>query len=189
MPRIHGRPTADHIAEVAGRLFYSEGIHEIGVDRIAMVANVTKRTLYRHFPSKDHLLAAALRRESPLGIRECLGPADYRVDEVFRQVVEFVSSPEFRGCPFINAAAQLPNPLHPARAAIRETRERRRLWFRARVVELGALDPELLADKLMVLFDGALAGATIRMSVAPAYAAADAASALIRGVTCHQKAS
>ena len=52
---------ADYIAEVAASLFYREGLHAVGVDRVAATAGLTKRTIYRHYRSKDELIAASLR--------------------------------------------------------------------------------------------------------------------------------
>ncbi len=187
MPRIAGRSTADHIAEVAGRIFFHEGIEHIAVDRVADLAGVTKRTLYKHFRSKDALLAAAITRESPLAIRETAGTPEERIAQVFRQLVDFVSAPEYRGCPFFQAAARFPDAQHPARIAIRRIKDRRRSWFHDRVAELGVADAETLADQLAVLFDGALASSTVRSRPEPALAAAQAVPHLLRAALRESK--
>ncbi len=180
MPRIHGRSTAGHIADIASRLFYSEGIGSLGVDRVSDLAGVTKKTLYRHFGSKDALVAAAVRGASPLAIPERPEDPAEGIAAMFRQVVDFVSQPEFRGCQELNAASQLPDFRHPARLAIRELRLRRRAWFRERAVELGARDPDVFADELIVAFDGGLAASMIFRTPAPARAAVHIAAMVVQ---------
>lgn len=182
MPRVHGRSTAGHIAEVAGRLFYSEGLQALGVARVSDLAGVTKKTLYRYFRSKDALIAAAVRGESPLAIRDTPGEPAERIAAMFQQTVDFVSHPEFRGCPVLNAASQLADFRHPARQAIRDLRLSRRQWFRERGVELGAKDPDGFADQLIVVFDGGLAASTILRTPAPAQAAANLASMIVLSI-------
>jgi AcrR family transcriptional regulator len=182
MPRIHGRSTAGHIADVAGRLFYSEGLESLGVDRVSDLAGVTKKTLYRHFGSKDALVAAAVRGESPLAIPDRPADPAQGISDMFRQVVDFVSRPEFRGCPVLNAASRLSDFRHPARQAIREQRLRRRAWFRDRAVELGAKNPDGFADQLIVAFDGGLASSMIFRSPAPAQAAVNIALMIVQTI-------
>jgi AcrR family transcriptional regulator len=173
-----GVPLGDHIARVAGELFYREGIHLVGVDRVAAEADVTKRTLYRYFRSKDDLVAAALRRAPRISFPREGGAAE-RIAGAFGMMIEFVRRNAYRGCPYIIASAELSDPRHPARAVVRELAEKRRAWFRDRAAEAGASDPELLAEQLDVLFDGGLASATKRGESAPAEAALVAAEALL----------
>jgi AcrR family transcriptional regulator len=177
--RTHdGVPLGEHIAAVASELFYKDGIHVVGVDRVAAEADVTKRTLYRYFGSKDDLIAAALRKAPNITFpRE--GTPRERIVGAFRAMAEMLRVEAYRGCPYINAAAELTNPKHPARALIEELTTRRRRWFEKRARELGAPDPEMLAEQLDVLFDGALANATKRRVDLPAFAALAAAEALV----------
>ena len=174
----HGVPIPEHIALVAAELFYREGIHLVGVDRVAAEAEVTKRTLYRHFRSKDELVAAALRRSPRMSFpRE--GAPEERIAGAFRTMVEFVRNNAYRGCPYIIASAELADPRHPGRAVVRDFVLKRRAWFRNRAAEAGARDPDLLAEQLDVLFDGALASAAKRGDTAPAEAALIAAQTLL----------
>jgi len=173
-----GIPLAEHIAAVAAGLFYREGIHLVGVDRIAAEAGITKRTLYHHFRSKDELVAAALRRAPKIAFPREGDPAD-RIAGAFRAMVDFLRRGAYRGCPYIIAAAELADPHHPGRAVVRELGAKRRAWFHARAAEAGARDPDLLAEQLEVLFDGALAGASKRGETVPAEAALAAAEALL----------
>ena len=173
-----GRPLADHIAIVAADLFYREGIHLVGVDRVAAEAEVTKRTLYRHFRSKDALVAAALRRSPKIRFpRE--GTPYAQIIGAFRAMIAFLEESAYRGCPWIIVAAELTDPRHPARIIVNDLVGKRRQWWYDRAVETGAAHPDLLAEQLDVLFDGALANSTKRGVTTPAEAALAAAEALL----------
>jgi AcrR family transcriptional regulator len=177
--RTHdGVPLGEHIAAVASELFYKDGIHVVGVDRVAAEAEVTKRTLYRYYGSKDDLIAAALRKSPNISFPREGSPRE-RIAGAFRAMAEMLRVEAYRGCPYINAAAELTNPKHPARALIEQLTTRRREWFAKRARELGAREPEMLAEQLDVLFDGALANATKRRVDLPARAALAAAEALL----------
>jgi len=175
-------PLADHIALVAADLFYREGIHLVGVDRVAAAAEVTKRTLYRHFRSKDMLVAAALRRAPKIRFpRE--GSPRSQITGAFRAMIAFLKDSAYRGCPYIIVAAELVDARHPARVLVTDLVRRRREWFRERIAAAGAAEPDLLAEQLEVLFDGALANATKRGETVPAEAALAAAEALLDAAT------
>lgn len=171
-----------HIARVAARLFYDEGIHAVGVDRIASVADVTKRTLYHHFASKDELVAAAVRLAPIVHFPEDGEPHE-RLLGAFVALAEFLESTEYRGCPYIIFTAELIDRHHPARTIIERRMQKRREWFAQRAAEAGACDPRTLAEQLDVLFDGALAAGAKRNDNTPARAAIDAARVLI-GMQC-----
>jgi AcrR family transcriptional regulator len=151
----------DYIAEVAARLFYRDGIHAVGVDRVAATAGLTKRTLYRHFPSKDELIAAALRRAPRVLFPEHGTPVE-RILGAFDVLETFLDGSEFRGCPYIIFTAELTEPGHPARRLIEHLLERRRGWFRDRAVEAALQNPNDVAEQLDVLFDGAAASGAKR---------------------------
>jgi AcrR family transcriptional regulator len=169
---------SDHIARVAANLFYREGFHVVGVDRVAAKAEVTKRTLYRYYPSKDDLIAAALRRGARIAFPK-EGPPRERILGAFDGLIELIRTPSYHGCPYINAAAELTNRNHPGRVVVEQLTARRRRWFADRVSELGVADPDVLAEQLDVLFDGALANAMKRVIDTPAIAARAAAVVLL----------
>jgi AcrR family transcriptional regulator len=172
------RPLNAHIANVAGQLFYKHGIHAVGVDRIALEAEVTKRTLYRYFPSKDRLIAAALKYSPRVSFPSEGEPAE-RIIGAFHAVIDFLADTSFRGCPWIIIAAELADPDHPARQIVRERVVVRKRWFADRAREAGVAAPELLAEQLNLLFDGVLAhGAKVGDSNA-AEAALSAANVLL----------
>jgi AcrR family transcriptional regulator len=177
MNRAH-RPLERHIAIVAAELFYKHGIHAVGVDRIALEAEVTKRTLYRYFASKDTLIAAALKYSPRIRYPSEGDPAEQIVG-AFRAVADFLKDTSYRGCPYIIVAAELTDPKHPARQIVRERIALRKRWFAERARDAGAALPELLAEQLNLLFDGMLAhGAKVGDSEA-GEAAVAAASALL----------
>ncbi|MBB4349623.1 AcrR family transcriptional regulator [Rhizobium cellulosilyticum] len=102
----------DQILTAAGALFYKEGIRAVGIDRIIEEANVAKATLYRHFPSKDHLVAAYLKARHDRVIRSledvteaAMAPRD-KIELIFERLHEKADSPEFRGCAFALAVAE-----------------------------------------------------------------------------------
>ncbi|WP_350275128.1 TetR/AcrR family transcriptional regulator [Kribbella sp. HUAS MG21] len=144
-------------------LFYAEGLHAVGIDRVIAEAKVTRATLYRHFPSKDDLIVAyltqadqAIRARLEAMRAEDLGPDDV-IRAVARSITDDIQRPGFRGCAFLNAAAEYPDPAHPVHRAVLEHRE----WFLGTLVELftdlGKIDAEPAARHFVMLRDGAMA--------------------------------
>ncbi|MGP4103117.1 TetR/AcrR family transcriptional regulator [Nonomuraea sp. KM90] len=168
-------PARDRVLETAQRLFYAEGVHSVGIDRIIAEAGVAKATFYHHFPSKDELvrafvtmqssrqraMVAAMRDESPYE----------RLRGIFAYMCEFGAGPGYRGCPFVNTAAEYPDPAHPVRQAIAEHRRWNRELYRDLLAGDGRPDAERVADILMLLRDGLVVGfdlddpVTVRASV------------------------
>jgi AcrR family transcriptional regulator len=147
----------------ATRLFYSEGLHAVGVDRVISEASVTRATLYRHFPSKDDLLVAylsaadqAIRAQVEAARAAGGAPADV-VRAVAGSIADGIRSPGFRGCAFLNAAAEYPDPAHPVHRAVLD----HRAWFLRTVTEVlaptGETAPEPAARHFVMLRDGAMA--------------------------------
>jgi AcrR family transcriptional regulator len=171
---------ADYIAEVAGGLFYREGIHAVGVDRIADTAGLTKRTLYHHFNTKDELIAASLRRAPRVDFPGA-GPPDERIIGAFALLEDYLSSTEYRGCPYIIFTAELAAPDHPARRLIEKLIAKRRAWFFDRATEAGLANPGLVAEELDLVFDGALASGAKRRDGIAAQTALRLARAIVLG--------
>src|ERR1700737_5312457 len=139
----------ERIVESADRLFYGRGIRAVGVDLVATEAGVSKRTLYDYFPSKDHLIVAYLsRRLRPSKVSDA-PPAD-QILEAFDRLEHAISAREFRGCPFVNAVAELGESTHPANAIAVAFKDQRRIWFRDLLVRVGVSDPDSLAIQLAV---------------------------------------
>ena len=151
----------ERILETADRLLYGQGIRAVGVDTVAAEIGISKRTLYNYFPSKDDLIVAYLsRRLRPAppsdlpSLQQILGNFD-RLERTFASGV-------FRGCPFVNAVAELKEPAHAANKIAFAFKEQRRTWFRDLLVRLGADDADTLALQLQLLVDGAIAAALVR---------------------------
>src|SRR5215831_10057874 len=155
-------PPRARILAVARELFYRDGIRAVGVDAIADAAGTNKMTLYRHFASKDELVADYLREcarlaEAAWDRLEAEHPGDAlaQVRAWIAKVAERLAWADERGCPLVNAAVELPEKTHPARRVIEEfkTAERARLVRLCRAT--GLRDPDLLADELHLLLEGA----------------------------------
>ncbi|HZD67859.1 MAG TPA: TetR/AcrR family transcriptional regulator [Actinomycetes bacterium] len=165
MPTTTGSAARARLLETASRLFYAEGVHAVGIDRIIAEAGVAKATFYHHFPTKDELVRAYLEQQSHLqratAARLPQTTPRERLLAIFDNVGDLGRDPGYRGCPFVNAAAEYPDPTHPVRQAIAEYRR----WFRSLLRDLlaadGHPDPERTADVLVALKDGLLVGADL----------------------------
>jgi AcrR family transcriptional regulator len=153
----------ERLLEVAGALFYAEGIHAVGVDRVIGEAGVAKATLYAHFGGKDDLVAAYLARQSQWWQAAVGQRADGRepgsaaaVLSPFDVLQERATAPGYRGCPFINAAAEFPGP-GPVAGQVAAHRSQVRATF-SRL--LGGTDADAgLLGALIALYDGAMSAA------------------------------
>lgn len=153
------------ILEAADRLFYVEGIRAVSADRIIAAAEVSKVTFYRHFPTKDDLVLAYLAGRSELerttveSLRE-QHPEDAcgALEAIARAVADISCATGFRGCPFINAAAEYADSDHPVRQAVASHRQ----WFADLLTELlsrsGVRDCATAVPQLVMLRDGAMIG-------------------------------
>lgn len=154
----------ERLLGTASELFYREGIHAVGVDRIIAEAGVTRATFYRHFPSKEDLVEAYLGVEDA-NIRGAFDDAEASGAEpkalvglVIERLADDVARHHTRGCPFINAAAEYPDPDSGVRVAVAQ----HRAWFRSTLEELlsaaEAPDPEGAAAELVLVRDAAMVG-------------------------------
>jgi AcrR family transcriptional regulator len=151
------------LLNTATRIFYAEGIHSVGIDRIVAEAQVTRATLYRHFPSKEDLVLAYLK-QADQGIRGQVeaarasspSPTD-QVRAVAKSITDGIQSTGFRGCAFLNAAAEYSDPNHPIHQAVLSHRQ----WFLTTVTDLLAQTSEKPAAAagrhFIMLRDGAMA--------------------------------
>jgi len=150
----------ERLLRTASGLFYSKGVHAVGVDEILSRAQVTRATFYRHFPSKDDLIVQYIRTADQ-GIRDAVAAATDKpasADSCIRALADFLASqiktPGFRGCAFLNAAAEYPdveNPIHQAILAHRS-------WFYETVLNaFGRVTDRapLAAPHVVMLRDGA----------------------------------
>lgn len=190
-----GRPRRDQaveqkaerrILDSASQLFYAQGLHAVGIDRVLAEAGAAKASLYAHYPSKDDLVAAYLERRAEdwrARVANQVRPSDGRAGllKLFDLLEAWAKSPEFRGCPFLNAASELPDPSHPARLVTR----RHRAWihelFRGLVSSAGVRQPDRVARALVALYDGAVASAVLDEDPRAVAAARYAAERLLDG--------
>ncbi|BBB68794.1 TetR family transcriptional regulator [Undibacterium sp. YM2] len=152
----------ERILETASRLFYSQGVRAVGVDLVAEQADVAKTSIYRHFGTKDDLIAAFLQREDE-NFWQCWGDVHQRhandaaaeLDAHFQWIGERVARPNYRGCPQINVAAEFPDQDHPARQVAYKHKHELRRRLKDIAVRLNAKRPDELAGQLAVLINGA----------------------------------
>ena len=177
----------DQLLETAWRLFYRDGYHVTGIDRILADAGVAKMTLYKHFRSKEELILAALQKRSDQ-FRESFsrflqakkrGP-EQQLIAVFDWLITGANSKDFRGCFFQKAMAEyqdLHDPIHQAALAHKAAfyGEIRRL-----VVAAGLTNPKALTDQLALLAEGAIVISHATGSPKPAVQAREAARLLIK---------
>jgi AcrR family transcriptional regulator len=180
------RSAKDRIFQAASELFYRKGIQAVGVDAIAEEASTTKMSLYRHFSSKDELVAAWLRDKTAhfqatwQKIRtEYPGDPRAQLHAFFVRVAEYCADPSSRGCPAANAAVELTDPDHPARKIIEEHKVMIRVELTKVCTELGIADPGGLGDALFLLMEGARSSTQTLGHQGPACAIVKAADALI----------
>jgi AcrR family transcriptional regulator len=155
-------PAGRRILTAAEELFYDRGITAVGVDLIAERSGVTKRTLYNQFGSKDHLVASYLagrdqrwRSLVRATVEACVDPVD-AVTAPF-DALRTWSETNARGCAFINALAELPDPAHPAHRIAADQKHWLLDEFTKLAAAAGCSQPASLATRLLVLHEGTLA--------------------------------
>ena len=172
---VRERPSArERLLAAANELFYNEGVHTVGIDRVIEQAGVAKASLYNTFGSKDELVRAYLQtRHASVTQRIMQAVERYhtpreRLLAVFEGQGELFAQPGYRGCAFARASAES----HPGDQA-EQAAEQYRRWVRELLTELsaraGAREPEVLARQLHLLYDGT--GTSARMDHDPGAAA------------------
>ena len=155
-------PPRERILTVAGDLFYRHGIRAVGVEAIADAAGTNKMTLYRHFASKDELVAEYLRESAKLAdaawqqhAQAHPGDPLAQLRAWFSEMAGHVARADERGCPLANAAVELPDKDHPARRVIEESKVAHRNKLVKLATDAGLDEPDMLADELHLLLEGA----------------------------------
>ncbi|MEC3996215.1 helix-turn-helix domain-containing protein [Actinacidiphila sp. DG2A-62] len=173
--RRRGRGARERILGASQRLFREQGINRTGMDQLCAAAEVSKRTAYQHFASKDELVAEYLRRFDPSVLSGVFDRDDLTPREQLLAVFDI--PPTTPLCPYIAAAVELHDPQHPASRYAREYKQAvaARLTDAAR--RAGAADPEQLGEQLALLIDGA--AARTRVLDADAFPTAAAIAAVL----------
>lgn len=175
----------DQVFKTASRLFYQNGYRAIGVDTIAAESGIGKMTLYRHYPSKDELIVAYLKDSDRLfwqnfeAITQGSPGAREKILAFFEALQEYVTTPACYGCPFLNVATEYPDAAYPGHQVAIAHKQSVRERFRQLAGEAGARQPEILADQLFLLMDGAYMAARMFGPENPAAHVAGAAQVLI----------
>jgi AcrR family transcriptional regulator len=178
------RSARERLLDTADRLFYEEGVHAVGIDRVLEQSGVAKGSLYYNFGGKDDLVRTYLHNRHAhwaARIDAQLAAADTPAEKilaVFDALADLFAQSDFRGCAFINAAVEAPDGSVEALAA-KDFRAWLHGLFAALVAEAGYRDADKLTAQLVVLYDGANISAQLDHNPAAAGAARDAAAGLL----------
>jgi AcrR family transcriptional regulator len=185
-----GLSKRDHLMATAWELFYRDGYRVVGIDTLLAEAKVAKMTLYHHFASKDELIVAVLdQRSSELlahvdaAIAAAGRSVSRRLQAVFDGLKQWFGAADFKGCAFIRALSEYPDPGHPIHQTAWKHKRGMNARLRALAEEAGAKNPAALADTLSLLIDGAIVSAHATRSTEPADTARTAALALLKQST------
>ena len=189
-PSTRTASARDRLLAAADELFYAEGVHSVGIDRVIERAGVAKASLYNAFGSKDELVKAYLikRRQArqeriTRGIERYDTPRE-KLLAVFDVVGEAIAEPTYRGCAFMNASAESRRG-----GSVEEVCDATRAWvrglFRDLAAAAGASDPDDVAAQCVVLYDGAAVGAQMDRSRSSALVARAMAETLLDAAIRH----
>lgn len=182
------RPSArDRILAAASDLFYREGVHNVGIDRIIAESGVAKMSLYNHFKSKDELIAVWLRGQhenwrtwfQQTVERHAEKTSEPPVLALFDALKEWMERPNFRGCAFINSAVELVDPDHPGYQVSLDHQEAIADFILSLVKAAHLNHPDSMTEQLLLLVQGAIVVAMMRRNSDSAIQAKAAAAALI----------
>ncbi|MFD1517515.1 TetR/AcrR family transcriptional regulator [Pseudonocardia yunnanensis] len=195
MASIGGRPLpAERLVSSAARLFDRHGIRAVGVDQLVVDADVARASLYQNFGSKDGLVAAWLEQQDRLdregyarAVRTMADDPAPRIQVLFDRAAAAARRRRFRGCLYLNAATEFPDPAHPVHSVVATHRHWLHAELAATLRRAGAADPEGTAQRIQLIYDGGLAGSKAARSADPirlaAEMAADAAVAALPAPT------
>jgi AcrR family transcriptional regulator len=161
MPRKPAPHTRERILATADRLFYTKGVHAVGVQEVIDECGCGKNLLYREFPSKDDLVVAYLKQRQAewratidAAIAPFAGDPVRQLLTLVRTVVEQVGDPDWRGCPFNRADSEFSNDGHPIHQEAVTQRRAQLDLIRDLAAQTGAADPDTLAARLQLIMDG-----------------------------------
>jgi AcrR family transcriptional regulator len=185
------RPRAtDRIRQTARELFYRQGIRAVGVDEIVTSAGATKPSLYRGFSSKDELAAAYLRdfdaefwKRFDAAVAAHPGDPRAQLRSYLEGLGRRAAKDGYRGCGLTNAAIEYPQVGHPARLVAEANKRALRRRLTEMAAAMGAAEPDVLGDGLLLLMEGAFASGQLFGEKGPARSVAEIADKLIAAMT------
>ncbi len=152
----------ERIVRTASELFYHEGARAVGIDLVIERAGVAKASLYRHFRTKDDLIAEFLRREDEHFwscwddvARKYAADPQRELEAQMRWIGERVARLNYRGCPQLNVAAEFPDAAHPARKVAIDHKNELRRRLHGIITRMKVRDPDELSKQLLLLVNGA----------------------------------
>ena len=156
----------DRIIEATSKLFYGHDANTIGVDMVCDIANVSKRTLYKYFPTKEFLVSAALSARAQEWSQEFISqnlddPVE-RITYIFKMLERNAGSKDFHGCPMMNTSIELRDSQALGIAVAKDFKSQLLDYFKQQAVLLKVSDSDVLAEQLLLLFDGCNAWIVMR---------------------------
>ena len=198
---MSGSARREHLIDTAIDLFAERGYHATGIDTILETSGVSKKTLYRHFRSKDELILAALKKYDGRFRNNFMRQVEERAEAprdrllaVFDVAAAWFSRNDFYGCMYINAVGEYSDPDSPIRLVCKEFKALMRRYFEDLCAALPAPDPAALADELALLLEGSIVTAQVSQTggraaqIAKTAAAALIAQSMAGAVTRDRKA-
>ena len=175
-----------HLIDTAIRLFSAHGFHNTGIDWIAEEANVSKKTMYHHFRSKEELILAALRHHDGLFRNHFMKTVNRQGDDAYQRLLGLFDAAyawfedhTFYGCMFINAVGEYSQPDTPIRDVCREFKKLMLSFVESLVAEAGIRDVKNVAASLAILLEGSIVTAQVSGSADAAKTAQAAAKVII----------
>ncbi|WP_417465518.1 TetR/AcrR family transcriptional regulator [Kordiimonas sp.] len=176
----------DELVAKAQDIFYREGFHATGMDRLVAETGISKTSMYNHFRTKEDLILATLQhRHNELHAQlmarteELAKTPKERILASFDSLKEWIESGEFRSCMFIKASSEYQDPTHPIHIAAAEHKRSGLRYLAALAEAAGAKEPEVLATQLMLLKEGAIVSAHLEGHAGMIEAAKAAAHTLV----------
>ncbi|AET59817.1 TetR/AcrR family transcriptional regulator [Paenibacillus terrae] len=180
----------EQILRVASDLFNKQGIRATGIDQVVAESQVAKMTLYNHFPSKDELVLAFLKRQDKqwrewfeASVESRNGKPQKRLLAIYDVLGEWFAAPDFTGCAFIKTASEFLDHTHPYYAAAHQYKIYLRDYIATLVAQCGSQQPEALANALYLLVEGAITANMLRTDPQSAVHARETAKILIEQFT------
>ena len=166
-PPLRAASARERIEQSAYELFSRRGVRAVGIDEVIARSGVAKMTLYRHYPSKNHLVLAFLRRREELWTRGWLqaeverrkGPPGTQLLAIFEVFDKWFRRSDFEGCSFINVLLEIDDEAHPVRAATVVHLANIRSFLRQLAADAGVADPEAFARQWHILMKGSIVAA------------------------------